>query len=339
VKKMYSGPDSWRNLSESERRRDTFANYVPLFLAAAGAVGVLPFAIMRYIQGQWIAAIVDTTIVVGCTTLGVFVYRTRRIRVASYAFATLSVVGALSTVYLIGPHQVYWTYPALIAAFYLVPPRVALVYAVIMLVALTPSLLTSADSHITTTILVTIIVMSAFGFSFSLANNRQQNELMRLATKDPLTGAGNRRHLNTKMAEIVNARRRTGAIASMLLLDLDHFKKVNDAHGHAVGDQILKSVTDIVNLRIRVTDSLYRVGGEEFVVVLEGQSLQQAVRLAEQLRTLVEANELAPDQSVTVSIGVSELKDDETAASWLHRADEALYCAKDAGRNATHIAA
>jgi diguanylate cyclase (GGDEF)-like protein len=300
---------------------------------------VLPFAIIRYLQGQWVPAIIDTIIVLGFAILGLHVYRTRRTRFASYALAMFCIIGVLSTVYMIGAHQVYWAYPALMAVFYLVPARVALLYAFALLAALGPSLVELADSHATSTILVTLAVMSAFGFSFSLINHRQQEKLMQLATKDPLTGAGNRRRLNSKMSEIVSARQRNGTLASMLLLDLDHFKAVNDAHGHAVGDQILKSVTEIVNLRIRVTDSLYRVGGEEFVVVLEGQGLQSAMRLAEQLRTLVEANELAPDQSVTVSIGISELRDDETAASWLQRADEALYCAKDAGRNATRAAA
>jgi len=126
--------------------------------------------------------------------------------------------------------------------------------------------------------------------------------------------------------------------ASMLLIDLDHFKKVNDVHGHRVGDQILKRVTDIVNLRIRVTDSLYRIGGEEFVVVLEGQDTARAEHLAEQLRTLVHENELVPDRSLTISLGVAELIADETANDWMHRADQALYDAKRAGRNTTSVA-
>jgi diguanylate cyclase (GGDEF)-like protein len=159
--------------------------------------------------------------------------------------------------------------------------------------------------------------------------------LLVLATKDPLTGAGNRRGLDSKLGEVVNSFRRTGVNASLILLDLDHFKSVNDIYGHAVGDQILRRVTEIINLRIRVTDSLYRVGGEEFIVVLEGADLHKGVHLAEQLRTLVDANELVPDHAVTISLGVAELKEGESANDWLHRADEALYRAKDAGRNST----
>jgi len=338
VKDLHSGLDAWRYIIASDTRRNSVESYLPLILSAAGALGVAPFMVLRYVQGEWTAAIIDTIIVFGFLALGIYVFRTRRVRLASIAISVFCVAGVIATVYVIGPQQVYWAYPALMAVFYLVRPREAIVFALITMAALTPPLIEIVSPHSTATILITVIVMSAFAFAFSFITNRQREQLMQLATKDPLTGAGNRRRLDGKLDEVVNSYKRTGASASMLLLDLDHFKKVNDVHGHAVGDQILKRVTEIVNLRIRVTDSLYRIGGEEFVVVLEGQSLERAAHLAEQLRTLVEANELAPDQSVTISLGVAELNGDESAKDWLHRADEALYRAKRAGRNATQLA-
>ncbi len=329
--------DAWRYIVRSEPRRHTIESYLPLILSAAGGLGVLPFAIMRVLQREWVAAAVDTIIIVGFLILGTYVYRTRQVRVASVAIAVLCVGGVLSTVYLIGPHQVYWVFPALMAVFYLIRPREALVFAIITIVSLLPAILPSSDTHNTTTIVITIIVTSAFALAFSLITNRQREQLLTLATKDPLTGAGNRRGLDAKLTDVVNSFRRLGTPASLVLLDLDHFKNVNDMHGHAVGDQILRRVTEIINLRIRVTDSLYRIGGEEFVVVLEGADLHRAAHLAEQLRTLVDANELAPDQTVTISLGVAELKEGESGNDWLHRADEALYRAKNAGRNSTSL--
>ncbi len=333
MKELNSGMDAWRYLIQSDARRASVESYLPLILSAAGALGVLPFVVIRYLQGEWVAAFVDTVIVVGFLALGYYVHRTRRARVASIALSLFCIVGAISTVYIIGPHQVYWAYPAIMAIFYLMRPGEAILLVLLMIAALLPALLGNVESHAATTILITIVVMSAFAFAFSLITNRQRHQLVMLATKDPLTGAGNRRRLQDKLREIVNGIQRSGSTASLLLLDLDHFKAVNDRHGHAAGDRILKNLAEIVNLRIRVTDSLYRIGGEEFVVVLDGQNLEQASHLAEQLRTLVEANELVPDQSVTVSIGVAELRGGEAGAAWLQRADEALYKAKDAGRN------
>lgn len=339
MKDLHSGLDAWRYIIESDSRRNTVESYLPLILSAAGALGVLPFTVLRYIQGEWIAAAVDTVIVVGFVGLGGYVFRTRRVRGASIAIALFCCSGVVSTVYLIGPHQVYWAYPALMAVFYLLRPVEAIGLALVTVGALLPGLLNAADTHAMTTVVITIIVMSSFAFAFALLTNRQRQQLVRLATKDPLTGAGNRRRLDEKLVDIVNLRARDGSTASLLLIDLDHFKRVNDIHGHATGDRILKDITEIVKLRIRVTDSLYRIGGEEFVVVLEGQTLAQGEHLAEQLRTLVEANELVHDQSVTISVGVAELKSEESPQAWLHRADEALYAAKRAGRNAISVAA
>ena len=337
MRKLHSGMDAWRFIARSDSRRKSVETFLPLLLAAAGALGVLPFAILRYLQQQWVAATIDTLIIAGFLALGTYVYKTHHVRVASIALAVLCVGGVLATVYLIGPQQVYWAFPALMAIFYLIRPREAVVCAVITIVSLLPAILPSSDSQETTTILISVLMTSTFAFAFSLITNQQRHQLLLLATKDPLTGAGNRRGLEAKLAEVVNSHRRSGIPSSLLLIDLDHFKKVNDIHGHAVGDQILINVTEIINLRIRVTDSLYRIGGEEFVVVLEGADLHQAAHLAEQLRTLVDANELVPDQSVTISLGVAALKDGETPNDWLHRADEALYRAKDAGRNSTSL--
>jgi diguanylate cyclase (GGDEF)-like protein len=337
MKKLHSGMDAWRYIVQSDSRPSAAESYLPLLLSAAGGLGVLPFAILRLMQQQWTAAAIDIVIVVGFLALGTYVFRTRHVRAASVAIAVLCVTGVLATVYLIGPHQVYWAFPALMAVFYLVSPREAIFAATVTIVALLPALLPTSDSHETTTILITITVTSAIAYAFSLITNSQREKLLLLATKDPLTGAGNRRGLDAKLLEVVNAHKRFGTPSSLLLIDLDHFKKVNDVHGHAVGDQILQRITEIINLRIRVTDSLYRIGGEEFVVVLEGADLRRATHLAEQLRTLVHANELVPDHAVTISLGVAEIRDGEVGNDWLHRADEALYQAKDAGRNSTSV--
>lgn len=337
MRELRSGLDVWRFIVRTNTGRKRLETYLPLLLAITGGLGVFPFAVLRFMERQWTAAIIDTVIVSGFLALGIYVYRTRRVRLASIALSVLCIGGVIATVYLIGPHQIYWAYPALMAVFYLIRPRVAIVLAVFMMVALLPALLPVSDTHITTTIIITILVTSAFAFAFALITNRQRDQLLHLATKDSLTGAGNRRALDSKLTELVNSYQRNQEASSIILLDLDHFKKVNDIHGHAAGDRILKSLTEIINLRIRITDSLYRIGGEEFVVVLDGQDLHRAAHLAEQLRTLVDANELVPDQTVTISLGVAELKDGEGPNDWLHRADEALYRAKDAGRNSTSL--
>jgi diguanylate cyclase (GGDEF)-like protein len=338
VAKRQSGLEAWSNITRAKRTRESFEEYLPLILSGAGAVGIAPFAVYRFVTGEWLAGVIDAIILVGLAGLGVVIYRTGRVTYASVAISVLCIGGALSTVYLKGPQQVYWMFPALMAVFYLIRPGQAVVLAVAAIVALLPVMLPASDIMYTATVFITIVVMSAFAYAFSIVTMHQREQLMRLATRDPLTGTGNRRALENKLNEVVASFKRSRVPAAMILIDLDHFKAVNDAHGHAAGDQILCSVTEIINLRIRVTDSLFRIGGEEFVVVLEGQTADSASHLAEQLRTIVEANELVPDQSVTISLGVAELRSGESSGDWMHRADEALYRAKRAGRNKIRLA-
>lgn len=333
-----SAIESWSELAHDPAARHSVAGYLPLILSAAGALGVLPFAVMRWMASDWMIAIIDTAIVAGFVSLGTFIYRTRKVRAASVAIAVLCLAGTLLTIYVRGPQQIYWAYPAMLASFYLLKPWESLILALALVAFVTPQLLALLPPFQVATIVISILVAMAFAFAFSSMNSRQQEKLMRLATRDPLTGAGNRHALHSKMKDVIGSFERHGLPSTLILLDIDHFKAVNDAHGHATGDEVLRRVTQIMSLRIRLTDSLYRIGGEEFLVLANGQNIEKASTLAEDLRTLIEANTLAPGLSVTVSVGVAELHSGELHNSWLKRADRALYSAKNAGRNTIRLA-
>jgi diguanylate cyclase (GGDEF)-like protein len=311
---------------------------LPLALSTVAVLGVLPFAVFRFADSDWMMAGVDTVIIIGFTFLGVSVLRPRRVRFASLSIAILCVVGVLTTVYIRGEQQIYWAYPALLATFYLAKPGEAVLISTLTVIALVPALVPRMDGIILTTTFVTLIATSVFAYAFAFLSRGQRDQLLQLARKDPLTGAGNRRALDEKLLEVCAAQARSNIPSSMVLIDIDNFKEINDEFGHAIGDQILIRLTEIIELRIRVTDSLYRIGGEEFVVVIEGQAKDKARRMAEQLRTLVEANELAPEGSVTISLGVAELSVGESPGNWMRRADLALYESKRSGRNQTSLA-
>jgi diguanylate cyclase len=169
-----------------------------------------------------------------------------------------------------------------------------------------------------------------------------ENSLRQQTITDELTGAYNRRHAFYEAGLHVEASRQRGIPFSVAMIDIDHFKKVNDTRGHAVGDLALKRLTALANESIpliRTTDSAMfaRLGGEEFVMLLPGLGLEAGVAAADDFRQMVEEMVVAaPDGPLrfTVSAGVAELKDsDEDFAKVLARADEALYEAKGAGRN------
>ena len=150
---------------------------------------------------------------------------------------------------------------------------------------------------------------------------------------DPLTGAFNRRHMERCLSDAIERRRRNSAPASLLLIDIDHFKLINDRFGHAKGDGVLKGIASLVGKRARKLDSLFRVGGEEFILLLPDTQEAAAAVVAEQLRASVAESLLVDGRQVTVSVGVGELQLDESSDSWMKHADDALYAAKKAGRN------
>ena len=166
------------------------------------------------------------------------------------------------------------------------------------------------------------------------------DESQRLATTDPLTGLSNRRALLAALnVEIVHSRRH-GAPLSFCLLDVDHFKSVNDVHGHAAGDQVLAAIGELLRRVLRIPDIPARWGGEEFVVVLKQADSVGAVVAAERIRKAVEALEIyAADKKipVTVSIGIAEFCAADSTETLIERADRGMYRAKSGGRNRVEL--
>jgi diguanylate cyclase (GGDEF)-like protein len=160
-----------------------------------------------------------------------------------------------------------------------------------------------------------------------------QRELINHAATDPLTGALNRRQMEPSLAEAVERRSRSGAPASVLLMDIDHFKSINDRFGHDVGDVVLKNLVALVAKGGRRLDRTFRIGGEEFLILLPDTRAADAIIHAERLRHLIETTSLTEKSTVTVSIGVAECVPNQPLEAWVKQADDALYLAKQKGRN------
>jgi len=160
---------------------------------------------------------------------------------------------------------------------------------------------------------------------------RESAKLEFLAETDTLTGAGNRRKLHKTLSDFSLQRVHSGY--SLLLLDLDHFKKINDNYGHDRGDQVLQELVKVIKSEIRDVDSLYRWGGEEFLVLIPSTDITDLMKAAERIREGVEAFVFPGHLKVTVSIGAVAGRADDELNVLIHRADEALYRAKESGRN------
>ena len=190
-------------------------------------------------------------------------------------------------------------------------------------------------------------IFQIFGYSlvligiwlWALNNKELTEELKHMATTDNLTGACNRRRFREAIWNEINRAVRYSDALTLIMFDLDHFKKVNDAHGHHVGDEVLQTMVEIVTKNCRSTDILARIGGEEFALISPSTDLEMARAAAERLRTAIEEHSFGVAGTVTVSFGVAVLKKDDHMNAFINRADMALYNAKERGRNRVEIAA
>jgi diguanylate cyclase (GGDEF)-like protein len=171
-----------------------------------------------------------------------------------------------------------------------------------------------------------------------------EEELWRLANTDFLTGLMSRRYFMKKIEEeFISLRNHDMNCCSVLMLDLDHFKHINDTYGHAVGDTVLKHFSALLQSNLRQMDVAGRLGGEEFAIILPYADIYEAKQCAERLRNIVANSPIIENNdviSITVSIGISMLREnDRYADTALIRADNALFAAKNKGRNSVQIAA
>ncbi len=299
---------------------------------------VTPFAIFRFVNNDWIMGSIDSLIVVSMLTTLMLAYKSSNIQIASTILAICSVIAAIASVYGKGVANIYWIYPVTVAAYYLLSPKQAILMMLFTLGAVSPVLYYGLQTVDLIAVVSSLLLTCLIGFIFATSAKFQRFELSRLASMDPLTSVGNRRALDQKLSELLLIQKKQPFTVCLIVLDLDHFKLINDENGHSVGDQILVQVAKVIEARIRVTDSLYRFGGEEFVIVLLDLNLCSAEKLAEELRHLVENDNLLPDKPVTISLGVAEYEENESSEMWFQRADRALYNAKQNGRNRVCLA-
>lgn len=290
---------------------------------------------LRIVQQDWPTAILNVTAVLFTSSLFLHVLLTKNTRHAKAGLAFLTILVMVATIHLKGANNVAWVYPALSTTFYLLPPVIAATVSLVSLSIVVVLIYESVNAVFLLTFLISAAATLAFLYAFSSRTQKQALFLEKLATSDSLTEVGNRRSLEEKLLEITQRiGRAPEQTSSLIIFDIDHFKRINDTHGHGCGDIVLRDFAKAIESRIRATDYLYRIGGEEFVLVLENTSLFKASSLAKELTKAIEhAKWSKADLSITTSAGVAQYNGNESSYQWLERADNALYKAKQNGRN------
>ncbi len=316
-----------------QRLRSDFKFAVISLFGGIAILAITPFAMYRFLQGQVLAGWVDVGILLTIALAVGHVWRGGSLRTASLLVVIATTFGCLWVALLVGLPGLLWMYPVLMSHYLLLHRRLAVVVSVaaVGFLQLHGGPFQSVQER--TVFLITASVVALFAYVFAQRSDRQRVQLEALANQDPLTHAANRRAMDQEMAIAAALLRRGQAGQGLLLLDLDHFKRVNDDFGHEAGDAVLIEFVAIINRSSRVNDRLFRVGGEEFVVLVTGSNPADLATCAEKLRMRVADELRANGRPLTVSIGGALLAPGEDPQQWLARADAAMYRAKNAGRN------
>src|SRR5256714_6134434 len=253
-------------------------------LAIVGAICLLPFAVNNFLDGRHAigAAVVAVVLTLGVDALAIHLERRPPI-----PFALLLVpmaAGMLLSVRAQGIYGALWSYPLVLFCYFVLPPRPADAASIVLLGVTTwmvdryigQGVAIRLFASLTLTIVVVNIIRTII--------RELQARLLDLAITDPLTGAFNRRHMAACLGDAIERHRRTGAPAAVLLIDVDHFKRINDRFGHEAGDGVLKGIVALVTRRVRRLDRLVRMGGGEVVLVLPHTRGLAPATLAQELR-------------------------------------------------------
>jgi diguanylate cyclase len=318
-------------------RKRSAEEIIVLAICAICLCGLIPFTFIRLGQGDFIVALIDFIGALTAIACIGYVVKTGSTKYTAPILVILMLSGMTANILILGSNDLFFFYPTIISTFFLIPPAAALILSLIAISVVVFFLSPLMALFPLIKVLLSLIATAAFTYTFAWQRNRQKNELHALSQVDQLTGTGNRRALREQLEALVHSHQRDQQPMSLIIIDIDNFKSVNDKAGHASGDEVLVRLTKLVETRIRVTDHLYRYGGDEFMVLANHSNLETTRILAEDIRVLIYNSHLVDQGAISVSIGVSQYQAGEKPDEWLVRADNAMYSAKSSGKNAVSI--
>lgn len=318
-------------------RSDFQLGIVTLFGFCSAAV-ILPFAVYRFLTGAIAVGILDSALVLSIVGMVLYGWHSNQTERAGKFLVIINCVGALLSSEMLGVIGVFWMYAAILSNFFLTSSHkyaaAATVTTLIGLAVLGKAFDSSSQMW---SFLATSSLLALLSFIVAYQYAVQRKKLEVLATIDPLTGVHNRRVMVQELQLAVEAYRRNDIATSVILMDIDHFKRINDQHGHEVGDKVLVAFAELAKRFTRQVDRFFRYGGEEFLLLVPGAGEEESRAIAEKIRSHTEQALGLEVGTITVSLGISVLRRQESWQTWVSRADAALYRAKAQGRNRIEV--
>ena len=318
-----------------KRLQTDFQLSIVLLYGFFSAAIITPFAVYRFMTGAHAVGVLDASLVIVIASVVIYGWRFGKTERTGKFLVVIGSIGALMSSEMLGVIGVFWMFVAIVANFFLTTNlRFATLStcAVIILLAVTGKSF-DGNAALMWSFIATSGLLSVLSYIVAHRYEKQRANLEQLADTDPLTGAYNRRVMERELHLAVEEHARKGTPMSLILMDIDHFKDVNDRFGHEKGDDVLSSFASLIKRNTRQNDRFFRFGGEEFLMLVHNGQADEAEAIAEKIRHATEQCVDSGLHDVTVSLGVAGLEGGESCEQWVSRADAAMYRAKQLGRN------
>ena len=324
------------------RSEQTAAKLKVIYLFSFGTLSLTtPVAVANFYSGSYVPALLASIYVFLTVQYLVFHYLEKKSYANYYVAIALLVLLLLSSIVVTGPRAIFWLYPLIVgvalSASLKVGVSINLVVTALTIVLVSPSPTMNMIALVDFSWSALLILMLSHGMVHILL--QQQYDLLQESITDPLTGLYNRRYLKEVLPKYLSSSARYDFKYAALMIDIDHFKSVNDHYGHDFGDRVLAQLAGVLVAHTREEDEVFRMGGEEFLVLARVDSLQKMQQLAELIRHNIESARLLGDgdKGITVSIGGCILLKGISGSQWISQSDKSLYQAKQLGRNRSII--
>ena len=303
------------------------------YLNSLGFVASLGFSVLQFLRGDSLTALIS---LIGSLYFSIVVYML--MTKAHYlwkgrGFVLFIPVTIINVINLHPDYGIYWAYVGVLSFFLALELKEACLGVCLFIITTLYLANLHYPSPIYIRIFATLLLVGLFSFLLSFFIEQLLIKVNSLVIHDSLTNALNRHTFHTSIEGSLKAFFRYKTQVSLFIFDIDYFKRINDTYGHQTGDEVLIKISHLMKNRLRDSDLLFRYGGEEFAILLNHTDQQEAFKLAQELRELVEKQDYNIEQTVTISGGVSQAKPLDQVNTWIDRCDKALYKAKESGRN------
>ncbi|WP_395344244.1 GGDEF domain-containing protein [Ningiella sp. W23] len=301
-------------------------------------LAVIPMLVARFRAEHWLMVALDGALIIAFFLISLTIIKGRYMDLSRYVLTFMICMGMIGTTAIGQSSNAYWLYPGITAIFFIVHAKLAFTLSFAICVIVFPFVIERFPRIEVFTLYATIVPIVVFVYVFSEQLRQLHQNLRSQATEDFLTQTGNRRAFDYVAHQCIALMQHENMSSVLVLFDMDHFKRLNDTYGHNTGDAVLKDVTAIVHQCLRSSDELYRLGGEEFAIILQDASEDDALGVAGKIKSCIAQSTHSDLPKYTVSFGISRLRSSESVADWMERADKALYMSKQNGRDQINVA-